>query len=164
MLPIISENSAAAPHGADAMTPKRECGACTACCTVMGVSELKKKNYQRCCYLTERCSIYAARPAGCRDWSCNWLLGILEGDERRRPDNFGLMFTNELKGDKVILTAYEVWEGASKQPKARFLLDKLQEKWPVCVVDTKNNFVILWSDPQQRKSINDLVAKHALIE
>jgi len=145
-------------------TAKRECGPCTVCCTVMGVEELKKKNYQRCCYLTERCSIYEARPPGCRDWSCNWLLGTLEGDERRRPDQLGLMFTYELKGEKMILTAYEVWDGASQQSDARLLLDKLQQKWPICLVYTSNMCTILSPDPVQRALLKDIVAKHAVLD
>ncbi|MBI3836635.1 MAG: hypothetical protein HY288_01705 [Planctomycetia bacterium] len=74
------------------------------------------------------------------------------------------MFTNELKGDKVILTAYEVWDGAAQQPQARYLLDKLQEKWPVCLVFTSNKFIILWPNPEQRAQLAELVAKHALVE
>ena len=136
----------------------RECGKCTACCTVMAVAELKKRNYEKCCHLADRCSIYASRPPSCRDWSCNWLLGEIEGDERRRPDNLGLLFTWESRGDGCILAAYEVWDGAANDPKARYVLNKLQKQWAICLVYTSNRFEILSSDKGQREELTKAVA------
>ena len=106
----------------------RNCGSCTACCTILGVAELNKPNYTPCLHECKAgCAIYSTRPVSCRVWSCNWLYGREPGgDERRRPDQLGLMFTHEEFGRRgKILTAYEVWPGAAKEPRADFLLRKL---------------------------------------
>ncbi len=106
----------------------RTCGTCTACCTIVGVVELNKPNYTPCSHECKAgCAIYSTRPVSCRVWSCNWLYGREPGgDERRRPDQLGLMFTHEDIGHRgKILTAYEVWPGAAKEAPAAFLLKKL---------------------------------------
>lgn len=121
----------------------RECGACTACCTVMAVHELQKANYEPCCHLTDRCSIYATRPDSCREWSCLWLKGLIEGDERRRPDQLGLVLSLDESGVYPMITAYEVWEGAALQPKAKYILDRLGKWCNVVLVNPQNQFVVL---------------------
>jgi hypothetical protein len=106
----------------------RTCGTCTACCTILGVVELNKPNYSPCSHECKAgCAIYSTRPVSCRVWSCNWLYGREPaGDERRRPDKLGLMFTHEDIGRRgKILTAYEVWPGAAMEAPAAFLLRKL---------------------------------------
>jgi hypothetical protein len=109
----------------------RVCGDCTACCTVMGVVELNKANYQPCSHNCGRCGIYNSRPSTCRSWSCGWLLGLIEGDERRRPDQIGLLFNRETLGGKSILVAYEVWPAAGRQPRNEYLLRKMSQKNPI---------------------------------
>jgi hypothetical protein len=130
----------------------------------MAVAELKKKNYLPCCHLKDRCSIYADRPPSCRDWSCNWLLGQVEGDERRRPDNCGIIFTWELRGGNYILTVYEVWDGAAQDPKAQYLLKKLQKRLVICLVYTSGLFEILAPDADQRAELTKSVVNSGLHE
>lgn len=68
----------------------RECGSCTLCCKVMGVTEgdFHKPKDQWCVHASKAhgCGIHetAAFPTKCRDFQCLWLLGkMLEAD---RPD------------------------------------------------------------------------------
>ena len=109
----------------------RACGQCTACCTIMGVCELNKANYQPCSHECGCCAIYNSRPNTCRTWSCVWLLGRLEGDERRRPDQLGLMFNHEKLAGQPITVAYEVWAGAGRQSNNKYLLRKMSLKMPI---------------------------------
>lgn len=128
----------------------RECGSCTACCTVLAVDELEKKNNVPCCHLAggEGCSIYTTRPGACRQWSCLWLKGGLKGDVRRRPDHLGLVFSDDVHGPFPMLTAYEVWAGASREPHAKYVLDRLGECCNMVLVDPQNGFVV--SSPNAR--------------
>jgi hypothetical protein len=116
-------------------TVERRCGPCTACCTVLGVGELEKESFKKCCHLGDGCKIYASRPQSCRNWSCNWLLGQEPGgDDRHRPDNLGLIFSVEMMdGKSGIVIAFEVWPGASEEPHGKYLLKKMAAKKPVIV-------------------------------
>ena len=68
----------------------RECGACTACCTVSDIVELGKPGGVTCRYeRTEPagCGIYSRRPRCCVEYLCGWRMGIGRADER--PDVVG---------------------------------------------------------------------------
>ena len=95
----------------------RQCGECDACCTIMSVTEINKPNNVKCQHCSNGCLIYNNRPIGCATWSCSWLLGLVPGEENR-PDKLGVMFNKS--------NYFEVWEGASKQDKAKELITKLQ--------------------------------------
>ena len=65
--------------------PNRTCGTCAACCTVLGIAELRKHAGQACRHLdgrdpTRRCSIYARRPKACAEYVCAWRQGLFEED------------------------------------------------------------------------------------
>ena len=106
----------------------RQCGPCTACCTVMGVVELQKENYQPCRHNCGCCAIYDRRPSMCRDWSCVWLLGFIEGDEPARPDRLGLIFNRESLAGRHVLVAYEVWPRAGREPGNEELLRTMSHR------------------------------------
>lgn len=120
----------------------RECGACTACCTVMAVHELQKENYRTCCHAADGCTIYATRPDSCREWSCLWLQGGMEREVHSRPDRLGLVFSVEARGQFPLLTAYEVWPDAAQQPRAKYVLDELGKLCSIVLVDPQNQFVV----------------------
>lgn len=106
----------------------RECGECSACCTVLAVNELLKPMRWACDHVAcGGCRVYEARPKSCRDFNCLWLRGAIPGDESRRPDNLGVMFdcfhsksTNELR-----FVAFELWNGAFDEPAAANLLAEI---------------------------------------
>jgi hypothetical protein len=62
--------------------PIRQCGTCSACCTLLEVTEVGKSVNEWCSYCDagKGCSIYDRRPQMCRSFNCAWLLGHL-GDE-----------------------------------------------------------------------------------
>lgn len=71
----------------------RLCGPCTACCRTFPVLALDKQENESCGNLCPSgCSIYTEKPDACSEFECLWLNGLLNGDERRRPDNLGLIF------------------------------------------------------------------------
>lgn len=78
-------------------TTGRECGPCTACCTWLGIEELKKHTAQKCkhlrnpVYKNKRCGIYASRPGACRDYLCAWRNGF--GPDNMRPNESGILVT-----------------------------------------------------------------------
>jgi hypothetical protein len=76
------------------LTRKRQCGPCTACCTIMGVSDLDPPKPQRtaCAHLCQKgCGIYHDRPRTCREFYCLWRYGL--GDFKDRPDKSGIVFS-----------------------------------------------------------------------
>jgi hypothetical protein len=99
------------------LIPHRSCGGCTACCTVMPVSEINKPGDTPCQHLCAGgCAIYESRPSACRGWRCAWLEGLIPGDERRRPDKCGLIFAwFGWDNTKAFLVALEVWPGAAQE-------------------------------------------------
>lgn len=69
---------------------ERRCGSCTLCCRLPPVLELEKAAGVRCKHQRtgKGCSIYRARPMGCRAWSCLWLIDP-RTETLRRPDRSG---------------------------------------------------------------------------
>ena len=67
------------------MTAIRTCGTCSLCCKLVGVDALDKPEDAWCphvCPGQGGCSIYADRPASCRNFICAWLSGAPDfGDE-----------------------------------------------------------------------------------
>ena len=112
----------------------RSCGPCSACCTTLGVEELNKPRDTPCPHLAGpgTCGIYETRPPSCQTYSCLWLLGHIEGDERRRPDQLGVIFdTGSTLPDCI--TCREVTPGASETESVRFLIKKLSNRLIVYV-------------------------------
>ena len=74
---------------------KRHCGGCTLCCRLLPMhsgdvgmpGSIHKPAGERCPHqhTGKGCGIYSSRPACCRFWSCQWLLGTDTAD-LRRPD------------------------------------------------------------------------------
>ncbi len=113
----------------------RECGECTACCTALGVTELQKPQYTTCQHLCDKgCAIYEQRPHACRTWSCLWLLGYIAGDERRRPDRLGLIFTSVDRPDGTqLLVAWELWKDAATKLPGSYLINRVGDRYPMFI-------------------------------
>src|SRR5579862_5149950 len=100
----------------------RECGGCTACCTVLAVPELHKGMYRHCTHVSRQgCSIYPQRPRSCRAWSCQWRLGEIDG---ARPDQSGVLVNLGFRGGPHY-EVYELWSGAASDPLVVEMLAKL---------------------------------------
>lgn len=112
----------------------RDCGECTACCTVKGVAELGKPTQAACRHLCQsRCDIYQARPKSCRDYACLWRQGWIDGDERNRPDKLGVLIDYEpftkIPG-AVLLVVWEVVAGAAQSEQVQTLVNHLLDAHP----------------------------------
>jgi hypothetical protein len=90
---------------------ERNCGECYRCCVAFGIRELKKHQDQACRHLdgrnpTARCSIYADRPAACRQYTCLWRDGLF--DDKDRPDKSGVIghcdYLNDGNAAQLVLT------------------------------------------------------------
>jgi hypothetical protein len=103
--------------------PGRECGGCTACCTVMAVREFAKGMYRSCSHVgSQGCSIYEERPLSCRVWSCQWQLGEIDGD---RPDRSGVVVNLGFRSGPHY-EVFELWNGAAAQPSVLQTLAQLR--------------------------------------
>ena len=90
------------------LVPGRDCGSCTACCTVLAVDkpEMQKEAGVPCRHCASGCAIYDTRPQLCRDYYCGWRqLPIL--DEEWRPDRSGVFVelepVDDLTGISLVL-------------------------------------------------------------
>jgi hypothetical protein len=109
----------------------KQCGECRVCCEILGIVELGKPYYVPCTNLSsEGCSIYGSHPPSCKDFACLWLAGVIEGDERRRPDQLGVMFQLIQEPEGAWVDLYEVWLNASTTDNIVYLKEKLVKKYP----------------------------------
>lgn len=120
------------------VSPERDCGECSACCTAKGVESLHKPVYTPCTHLSANgigCRIYGDHPDECKKYKCLWRGGHIEGDERRRPDKLGLLFELSQGGafGQPFVIAWEIRPGAMSEDAARITLDKLTKKFLVYI-------------------------------
>jgi hypothetical protein len=86
------------------------------------------------------------------------LLGLVVGDERRRPDQLGLVFNPDKLAGKPITLAYEVWAGAARQPAGEALLGEMCQAAPIVLVEYQSSKCeVIAPDPQLRQSIRELL-------
>lgn len=80
----------------------RNCGKCTMCCKVMGITELKKPVGRWCpqCDVGVGCRIYEKRPEECRTFNCLWLMDDRFGDEWK-PDKSKIVLTTGQDGNSI---------------------------------------------------------------
>jgi hypothetical protein len=104
------------------------CGTCTACCTVLGVKELRKEDYKNCTHLCGGgCAIYQSRPKECQTYECLWRASSGKLDELR-PDKLGVILepTQTSVGQAVVVR--EVWMDASKSDLAQQFIELVAEQ------------------------------------
>ena len=135
---MLERSGPLSPVSQDASAMPRQCGACTACCTVMQVSEVQNPAGCRCFHQRDHgCVIYDSRPDGCRGFTCLWLADSKGrfGPEHR-PDHFGLVLADDADeaGPGPSIAAREVWAGAAAQPRAFHLLSLLSRFMSVRVI------------------------------
>lgn len=75
-----------------------DCGGCTLCCKLLEVPALEKPQNRWCvhCKTGQGCTIYANRPAPCRDFLCVWLESQRAAQPlppELRPDRSKLVLT-----------------------------------------------------------------------
>jgi hypothetical protein len=93
--------------------PHRQCGECTACCTVMGAKTIGKPYYCDCEHQGAGCAIYNDRPLECQAYACMWWAAEFGGiPEEDRPDKLGLMFDVGPSDGLLWLNVFETRPGA----------------------------------------------------
>ena len=107
----------------------RKCGTCPACCTAMHIAELDKPAGVKCKHLVEGgCGIYPTpedpvdkRPVGCQIFSCLWMSG--KGDVNDRPDRVGAVLTieNFFNGNPSGLVVYTDTEDRGAWKSSRYI-------------------------------------------
>lgn len=121
-----------------AKTANRSCGPCTVCCTVYGVSELKKDPGVPCQHKGQGCTIYEKRPPTCEEFDCLWKLGL--GSPEDRPDLLGIVFdVADARGEQAIV-AREHQEGAFER--AQPLLEHLAKTLVVFLLQGDSRKII----------------------
>lgn len=111
----------------ESAAPGLQCGDCTACCTVLAVTELQKPARRACDHVCcSGCRIYENRPQECRQFHCLWMRGALGADPALRPDTLGVMFDCfiERGSRRLRFVAFELWPGAMATTAVRDLLDR----------------------------------------
>lgn len=98
------------------MPPKRECGGCTVCCTVLPIQSdgLQKQSGTACPHCDEGagCTIYDRRPRACRAFLCGWReLAFIP--EELRPDRCGIL---------IVADPNDVPAGYRKMPGVKFVV------------------------------------------
>jgi hypothetical protein len=126
------------------------CGGCVACCQVMGVHALDKRQFSACQHQLYRigepaagrpggCGIYGDRPKECATYRCLWRAGCLIPLPQTRPDKLGLLFdlappeVAEAVGG-MFVQIYECWPDSRNETKARYVLEAIAEKMPYVLI------------------------------
>jgi len=119
----------------------RPCGDCKACCTVIGVVELGKNNFQKCQHVcSSGCKIYEKKPTSCSDYFCWYTTGLV----KQRPDRIGLIVDYQMVPPPDAIRVWEVREGASKTRKGKRLISMLRKKYncEIMVVDRRTTILL----------------------
>lgn len=105
------------------LVPSRTCGSCYACCTWLGIEELRKYAGQPCKHLgpkadpTKRCTIYEHRPIACAKYQCLWREGW--GPEELKPETSGILLTpypSEDPGDTSFAITALIFDARRARP------------------------------------------------
>jgi|SRR6056300_780454 len=140
----------------------RNCGECNVCCVVpeMTVADhgFSKKSFVRCPKLSgiisdKQCTIYKDRPTKCSQFTCLWIKGF--GNENDRPDkNNLLLFKNRINNGNWIF-AIETKEDSILKNKE--ILIEVSKKSDTAIIIQKFNSKKIAGDETVLK--NSLVSK-----
>jgi hypothetical protein len=139
------------------MSARRECGACSLCCTVLRVDELRKLGGTPCVHQREGggCRIHPTRPAICRAYQCLWLRGALGDDDR--PDRLGAVLDVVAQAASPWLEIREATSGAfERSARLRAIAEEYRQSMPVRigdvadVLDPERRFRVLLPDGEER--------------
>jgi hypothetical protein len=116
----------------------RRCDACTACCFTHAVAAIEKPNSEWCphCEIGTGCRIYFTRPEQCREFSCLWLQGW--GDVQDRPDRLKVVMGGidvDVAGRRVrLVQLIETAAGAIDQAPVTQLIGLFRAKrYGICI-------------------------------
>lgn len=89
--------------------------------------EFHKPPFRWCEHACDKgCSIYGARPMGCRDFSCLWLVGHFRDEDR--PDKLRMVVSCEGTDQMPVWFVYEDYRGAHRaRTRSRVVMQSLLE-------------------------------------
>jgi hypothetical protein len=82
----------------------RECGECSLCCKLLGVTELGKAGGKWCSHAVVPgggCRVYEGRPHSCRAFQCGWLASEVYPDHWK-PTRCKMVIGFNADGDHVL--------------------------------------------------------------
>jgi len=87
----------------DPRAPGKQCGSCTLCCKLLGISALGKPMDQWCshCEIGRGCRIYDKRPQACAEFFCLFLMHGGLG-EAWRPSNSKIVLTADADHNSIV--------------------------------------------------------------
>lgn len=137
----------------------RSCGACSACCRVLRVDELRKLGGTPCPALRRDgpgCSIHATRPEICRNYRCLWLGGALRDEDR--PDRLGAVLDMVTVGMRPELRITAITPGSFETtPRLQEIAADYRRTLPVRisdatdVLDPDRGFRLLLPDGEEQR-------------
>jgi uncharacterized protein len=115
---------------APAIVPGKSCGACTKCCKLMGIAELKKPAWSECVHVARDvgCKIYPDRPRSCRQFICGWLLDPGMGPDLK-PDQCHVIF-HQQSGQNIVATVDADYPDAWRKPNVLDFMHRLASVLP----------------------------------
>lgn len=127
-----------------------ECGSCTLCCKLLGITELDKPRNAWCksCSPGKGCNIYADRPPSCVDFECGWLAN--DGDPELRPDRIHLIIAGEsTKINAYVVHVDPMYPDAAERPRAKRMLRAMMThgRHPNVVLVTGDRRRFIGNDP-----------------
>ena len=115
-------------------TVGRNCGTCVACCVYFKIADLGKPALTPCSKLAagctdcgtapadNNCTIYEDRPEVCKGYSCMWLYGY--GEDEDRPDKSGMILDNATPVANV-LRGLPMQEGADNTERGNLAINRI---------------------------------------
>jgi hypothetical protein len=100
------------------------------------------------------CGRYESKPGSCQNWSCLWALGLISDEQQHRPDLVGLVLDVVVLSTETLVVAYEVWPGASEEPIASQLLDRIASNSKVCII-APGRAITYWKVQQRAAGLFD---------
>lgn len=136
----------------------KQCGSCTLCCKLIGVTELNKPPNKWCehCAPGKECKIYEERPSSCREFQCGWLLSDLPDD--LRPDRIHVILTGESykQLNAFIVHCDPNYPDAIHNLKAKRLLDAIAQVKPIIVI-TGNKRKLIANNQEDILAVKKLI-------
>jgi hypothetical protein len=154
---------------AEQIQPADGCNGCVACCTIIGVRALNKRQFVPCPHqlyqigesrpdLAGGCGIHETKPEECSRYKCLWRAGCMLPLPQNRPDRLGVII--DLAPADLIehigrpfVQVHECWPDARRDPRVRYVLAALAEKMPYVLIHYGKTGVNIVGPPRFKMSV-----------
>lgn len=146
--------------------PKRECGGCTLCCKLVGVTQIAKPRNKWCGFCTPGvgCQVHEKEhiPASCDSFACAWLMGI--GSDAARPDKTKVVLITN--GERLSAVNDPSSPGAWREGEIGAMLRQAAKSGTMTMVVTGNRALVLgpkWQETDVSAVFQDFLDKGLLV-